>query len=245
MPRRARSRAACFLAVTVTVAAAVAAVPGAGPASAAARPGVAPAREIQHVRQLTRAAPGAGRVQPAPRPAPGPSPTAATRPRSVDIPAIGERVPLVTLGGAAAGTPGPADLNLPTPPLTKAAVEAGWYQFTATPGAAGNAVIVGHVDTYAGPGVFYNLYQLSPGDAVYVTVGRARQRFLVTSVREMSKASFPVSQVFGGTARHMLWLITCGGAFDYETGHYLDNIVVSAAWDEKVKPKSKNSPGAR
>jgi LPXTG-site transpeptidase (sortase) family protein len=214
MPRRAGSRAACFLVVTA------AALAGAGPVSAAARPGaarsgVAQTREIQHVRQLTRAA--------------------ATQPRSVDIPAIDERVPLVTLGGVAAAAPGPADLDLPTPPLTKAAVEAGWYQFTATPGAGGNAVIVGHVDTYAGPGVFYNLYQLSPGDAVYVTVGRTRQRFRVTSVREMSKASFPVSQVFGGTAKHMLWLITCGGAFDYETGHYLDNILVSAVWTPSAK----------
>jgi hypothetical protein len=33
----------------------------------------------------------------------------------------------------------------------------------------------------------------------------------------------------------MLWLITCGGAFDYETRHYLDNIVVSATWDPPAK----------
>jgi hypothetical protein len=39
----------------------------------------------------------------------------------------------------------------------------------------------------------------------------------------------------------MLWLITCGGAFDYETGHYLDNIVVSATWD----PPKKERPGEK
>ncbi len=98
------------------------------------------------------------------------------------------------------------------------------------PGAAGNAVIVGHVDTYIGPAVFYNLYLLRPGDPVYVSADGTRQRFDVTSVRELPKPGFPVNQVFGGTKRHVLWLITCGGAFDYETRHYLDNIVVSATW---------------
>ena len=57
-----------------------------------------------------------------------------------------------------------------------------------------------------------------------------RQRFDVTSVRELPKPDFPVNQVFGATKRHVLWLITCGGAFDYKTRHYLDNIVVSATW---------------
>jgi LPXTG-site transpeptidase (sortase) family protein len=235
MPRCAGIRAASFLAVTM--AAAVTAVSGAVPAGAAARPGVArhgvaPTRDIRYVRQLSRAAPPAR---------PTPHPAAATRPVSVDIPAIGVRVPLITLGGAVAVPAGPADLALPVPPLAQAATEAGWYRFTAMPGAAGNAVIVGHVDTYAGPGVFYDLYELSPGDAVYVTVGRSRQRFRVTSVREMSKAAFPVKQVFGGTGKHLLWLITCGGSFDYETRHYLDNIVVSAVRAQNVRPKSTNT----
>ena len=132
--------------------------------------------------------------------------------------------------GAPDGSAGPDALSLPVPPLTKAAAETGWYRFTAVPGAAGNAVIVGHVDTYIGPAVFYNLYLLRPGAPVYVVADGTRQRFDVTSVRELPKPSFPVSQVFGSTKRHMLWLITCGGAFDYETRHYLDNIVVSASW---------------
>jgi LPXTG-site transpeptidase (sortase) family protein len=156
----------------------------------------------------------------------------------IDIPAIGVDTHLTTLGGA--GAPARvSDLTLPVPPLDKASDEAGWYQFTAVPGDPGNAVVVGHVDTFAGPGVFYGLYRLVPGDAVYVTVGGARRRFDVTSVREMSKASFPVNQVFGGTARHHLWLITCGGGFDHATGHYLDNIVVSAYWVPPPKPAAK------
>jgi LPXTG-site transpeptidase (sortase) family protein len=143
------------------------------------------------------------------------------------------------------GPVGQSDLSLPVPPLAKAASEAGWYEFTPVPGASGNAVIAGHVDTYAGPAVFYNLYRLRPGDRIYVDTGGPRQRFDVASVRELPKPDFPVNQVFGGTERHMLWLITCGGAFDYLTGHYLDNIVVSATWiqasgkhpDKKVSAK--------
>jgi LPXTG-site transpeptidase (sortase) family protein len=149
------------------------------------------------------------------------------RPWTIDIPSIGVAVNLMSLGGP---TDSPDGLTLPTPPLAEAASIAGWYQFTAVPGAAGNAVIVGHVDTYVGTAVFYNLYQLVPGDAIYVTADGVRQRFDVTSDSEMSKDSFPVSQVFGSTGKHMLWLITCGGDFDYQTRHYLDNIVVSAAW---------------
>ena len=136
----------------------------------------------------------------------------------------------MTLGGPV-GPAGRGDLSLPVPPLAKAASDAGWYNFTRRArGRRGNAVIVGHVDTYIGPAVFYSLYRLRPGDSVYVDAGGARRRFDVTSVREMPKPSFPVNEVFGSTKRHMLWLITCGGAFDYETRHYLDNIVVSATW---------------
>jgi LPXTG-site transpeptidase (sortase) family protein len=149
------------------------------------------------------------------------------KPWTLDIPAIRLAVGLIKLGGPQGG----ADyLSLPTPPLAVAASDAGWYQFTTVPGAAGNAVIVGHVDTYVGPGVFYNLYQLRKGDSIVVNEGGTRQRFSVTSAREMSKASFPVNQVFGSTEKHMLWIITCGGAFDYKTRHYLDNIVVAATW---------------
>ncbi len=146
----------------------------------------------------------------------------------------------MTLSGPG-GTAGTDGLSLPVPPLYRAASDAGWYDFTAVPGGAGNAVIVGHVDTYTGPAVFYHLYELRPGDPVYVDADGTRRRFDVTSVREMPKPSFPVNQVFGGTKRHMLWLITCGGSFDYETGHYLDNIVVSATWD----PQKKERPGEK
>jgi LPXTG-site transpeptidase (sortase) family protein len=140
----------------------------------------------------------------------------------IAISSIGVHARLVTLGNLRGDV-------LPLPTLAQAQ-DAGWYPFTAAPGAAGNAVVVGHVDTYVGSAVFYNLYQLRRGDLIDVWPGAAEQRFRVTSVREVSKDRFPVSQVFGSTEKHLLWLITCGGDFDYLTGHYMDNIIVSAAW---------------
>ena len=150
------------------------------------------------------------------------------RPWQLQIPAIGVAVDLAALGDP----DGPA---LPVPPLARAATEAGWYRFTAVPGTVGNSVIVGHVDTYVGPAVFYHLYQLRPGDAIDIATGAGTQRFSVRWVREIAKAQFPVNQIFGRTGKHQLWLITCGGAFDYQTGHYLDNIIVSAEWHPTAK----------
>jgi LPXTG-site transpeptidase (sortase) family protein len=158
-----------------------------------------------------------------------------TRPWQVEIPAIGVAANLETLGD-------PVGPTLPVPPLAQAATEAGWYRFTSVPGSAGNSVIVGHVDTYVGPAVFYNLYRLRAGDAIYVQTGASRQRFAVRWVRELAKAQFPVRQVFGSTGRHQLWLITCGGDFDYKTGHYLDNIIVSAVWQPTVKHQARRPP---
>ena len=171
----------------------------------------------------------------------------AAAPWTLSAPSVGLATRLMTLGGpgGTGGTAGADVLSLPVPPLARAASDAGWYDFSAVPGAAGNAVIVGHVDTYIGPAVFYHLYQLRPGDPVYVDADGTRRRFDVTSVREMPKPSFPVDQVFGSTKRHILWLITCGGAFDYETRHYLDNIVVSATWDPPAKERTGEKEHAK
>jgi LPXTG-site transpeptidase (sortase) family protein len=200
---------------------------------------VAAKRDIRHERLLRDMRNPPGTRRPRTRPGAKKAPRSAG-PWTVSAPSVGLAADLTTLSGPG-GPAGIDGLSLPVPPLARAARDAGWYNFTAVPGGAGNAVIVGHVDTYTGPAVFYNLYQLRPGDQVYVDADGTRRRFDVTSVREMPKPSFPVNQVFGGTKRHMLWLITCGGAFDYETGHYLDNIVVSATWD----PPKKERPGEK
>ena len=52
--------------------------------------------------------------------------------------------------------------------------------------------------------------------------------FTVYSVESYPKDKFPTQAVYGATPDRELRLITCGGAFDAATGHYLSNIVVYA-----------------
>ena len=127
---------------------------------------------------------------------------------------------------------------LSVPSLAQAR-QAAWYSFSAIPGHPGNSVLVGHVDTYTGPAVFYNLYRLEPGDPIYVSTGAGRLRFAVRRVAEVPKPLFPVNQVFGETAARRLWIITCGGPFDYATRHYVDNIIVSASYQPARRPQHR------
>jgi hypothetical protein len=53
-------------------------------------------------------------------------------------------------------------------------------------------------------------------------------RFRVTAVQTYPKDHFPTQAVYGATPDAELRLITCGGAFDAATNHYLSNIVVYA-----------------
>jgi hypothetical protein len=41
-----------------------------------------------------------------------------------------------------------------------------------------------------------------------------------------SKAQFPARDVYQSHGSSALQLVTCGGTFDTQTGHYLSNIVV-------------------
>ncbi|MGB6578762.1 MAG: class F sortase [Streptosporangiaceae bacterium] len=148
-----------------------------------------------------------------------PAPVAS--PVSLTIPLIGVKTQLLTLGLAARGA-------LQVPPLSSASI-AGWYTGSPRPGAIGSAIIVGHIDSQSGPGVFFRLSELRRGDDVYVkrTDGSTAE-FRVTSVQRYLKDHFPTATVYGPTPDAELRLITCGGAFDSATGHYLSNIVVYA-----------------
>ena len=77
--------------------------------------------------------------------------------------------------------------------------------------------------------MFANLRELKKGDTI--TVSRANGstvRFQVTWVQVIQKTAFPWDAVLGWTTDPTLRLVTCGGAFDYSTGHYVDNIIVYA-----------------
>ena len=140
-------------------------------------------------------------------------------PVRVELPTIGVSSRLVRLGLNPDGTMEvPRDYGL-----------AGWFTGGAAPGQDGPAVIAGHVDSRTGPAVFYRLGDLRPGDPVRVR--RADGDWLafeVTGTARYPKAAFPTRAVFGPVTGPVLRLVTCGGDFDRASGHYLDNLVVTA-----------------
>ncbi len=155
-------------------------------------------------------------------PAYGPS-LGRSEPVSVDIPAIGVSSKLLHLG---VGTDG----SIQVPSIYTEASDAAWYKYSATPGQIGVSVIEGHLDSYAGPAVFFRLGGLQIGDKVDVTLADGVTAvFRVTGVREYAKSKFPAKTIYGATNYAALRLITCGGAFDYTTGHYLSSTVVFAS----------------
>jgi sortase (surface protein transpeptidase) len=106
---------------------------------------------------------------------------------------------------------------------------AGWYDEGPRPGQPGPAVILGHVDSTAGPAVFYRLVELRPGDIV--RVGLADRRvlsFRVARIARYPKDKFPTEAVYFPTLNRELRLITCGGSFDQAVRSYRDNVVVYA-----------------
>ncbi len=144
---------------------------------------------------------------------------AVPRPTGLVIPAIGVRTHLIRLGVTATGA-----LQVPA-----STAVAGWYTGSPRPGATGSAVIAGHIDSVSGPGVFFRLRLLRPGDLVYIQRGHARMAvFKVTAVRTLLKTRFPTAAVYGPVPNAQLRLITCGGTFDPATGHYLSNVIVFA-----------------
>ena len=144
-------------------------------------------------------------------------------PLSVNIPSIGVDSRLLHLGLNSDGT-------IQVPSIETSSGVAAWYKYSATPGQIGSSVIEGHVDSKQGPAVFFRLGALRPGDAVEVTLADGITAiFRVTGVREYAKSGFPAKAIYGATDFAALRLITCGGAFDYATGHYLSSTVVFAS----------------
>ena len=75
--------------------------------------------------------------------------------------------------------------------------------------------------------MFFRLVSLHIGNRVAVTLANGLVvHFAVIGVRMYSKSKFPDRLVYGSRPFSALQLVTCGGAFDHATGHYLSNIVV-------------------
>jgi hypothetical protein len=144
---------------------------------------------------------------------------AVAKPVRLRIPSIKVKTGLQDLGLAGDGT-------IAAPDEWQAA---GWYDEGPRPGQPGPAVIVGHVDSRSGPAVFYRLPELRPGAKVLVDLADGKTvTFKVTGHQQVAKSQFPADLVYSPTLEKVLRLVTCGGTFDAGTGHYRDNIIVTA-----------------
>jgi sortase (surface protein transpeptidase) len=157
--------------------------------------------------------------------APDPSTVAAPLPPStpvqIAIPAIGVSAPVMRLGRNSDGT-------VEVPPLDNHNL-AGWYDGSVTPGAQGSSIVLGHVDDYSGPSVFFNIKTLQRGDTIdIVRADNSTAVFAVDGVQKVVKAQFPTNDIYGNVPYPSLRLVTCGGPFDAASGQYEDNIVVYA-----------------
>jgi hypothetical protein len=137
-------------------------------------------------------------------------------PAQLSIPALGVRADVQRVGSTATG--------IAVPQVGRA----GWFDEGARPGEPGRAVIIGHLDSQTGPGLFALLPGVRNGTGVSVTDARgAVHRFTVVGRAQVPKATFPSAAVYGSSSRPVLVLITCGGAFTPGSG-YTDNVIVYA-----------------
>jgi hypothetical protein len=106
----------------------------------------------------------------------------------------------------------------------------GWWGDGSSPGNRRGAILIaGHRDSArAGAGAFFKLAAAQPGELIQlVTAGGSRFAYRVATIRSYPKAGLPTT-VYATDGPPRLVLVTCGGPFNTATGHYRDNIVVTA-----------------
>lgn len=174
-----------------------------------------PARDPpQKVLSSTAAAPSTSSTTPRAASATG---LAYSPPTELVVPSLGIDIAVGRLGLL-------ADHHVQVPAT---AHTVGWFDLGPTPGQVGSAVILGHVDSYLGPGIFFELRTLRVGALIEVRLAdRLTALFRVHRVVQYAKTGFPDALVYGSTAGRILNLVTCGGTFDRATGSYESNVVV-------------------
>ena len=104
-----------------------------------------------------------------------------------------------------------------------------YYKFGPKPGEVGPAVVLGHVDSYRGPAVFYRLGQLEVGDEIFIEKSDgSKDVFIVESLERHSQDGFPTEKVYSDLDYPGLRLITCTGTYDHDTLRYSHNLIVFA-----------------
>ncbi|MDA0635031.1 class F sortase [Nonomuraea sp. MCN248] len=160
----------------------------------------------------------------APPPLPQIQPAAAMLPSTpvrLKIKRLGVDAPVRSVGLARDGT-------IQVPPADNPNL-VGWYRNMSTPGEAGPAVLLGHKDTRTRSAVFSRLPELRNGDTIEVKrQDGVTAVFTVGGIEQADKKTFPTERVYGPQQNAQLHLITCGGAYNRNTGHYTDNVIVYA-----------------
>jgi sortase family protein len=140
-------------------------------------------------------------------------------PVRIRIPALHVDSKLINLGLRSDG-------SVAVPPRTDIA---GWYDGGPRPGQPGPAVILGHVDSKDGPGIFLDLHAVKAGTEIRVDrADGSSVTFAVTKVQKVAKTKFPTDLVYAPTLDPTLRLVTCGGSFDRAKGSYRDNVIAFA-----------------
>lgn len=106
---------------------------------------------------------------------------------------------------------------------------AGWYQHSSAPLSQGASVIAAHVDFGGRRGLFFELGASAVGDEILVDLpDGTTQRYVVTEVTLHDKRALPAAELFRSSGSHVLYLVTCGGSFDWDSRSYVGNQVVTA-----------------
>lgn len=151
-----------------------------------------------------------------------PPPTQTVQPPvRLGVPALGLDMPVDPVGVAADG-----EMEIPPD-----ADRAGWYRFGPGPASPqGTTLLAAHVDSRSsGIGPFAELHRLGPGDEVRLTTDDGATRpYVVVDVQKVPKDVAPLGDWFSREGDPRLVLVTCGGDWREDVGHYADNVVVTA-----------------
>lgn len=145
---------------------------------------------------------------------------AASKPVQIRIPSIGVEAPFEAPLGVN------ADKTIAVPESYETV---GWYKYSPTPGVLGPSVVLGHVDSYRGPAVFFNLKKLSNGDRIFIDrEDGSTATFVVESLERHEQEDFPTEKVYSDLDYAGLRLITCTGTYNHSILEYTHNLIVFA-----------------
>ena len=156
-----------------------------------------------------------------------PAPDVTTSPTARETVGIPYRIKIPSIGVDAVVDPVGLKPNgdMETPSFGRA----GWYSKGPRPGEDGPAVVVAHVDSKTGPDVFARLKELKRGAKIQITDKAGKTHtFAAQRSQQVAKTQLPAQEIWGPTDGPALRLITCGGAFDPKTSHYVSNVIVWA-----------------